>query len=288
MLYLLVVSLMWAFSFGLIGNALAEVDTYFVASFRLLCALLLLLPCLRIQEIPKSDWLMLLGRGAIQFGLMYVCYIKAFQYLPSHLVALFTILTPLYVVLIHNFRTKQLSIAALAAAALSVLGAAILKAHSDAFESWWIGFALLQVSGVAFAYGQVTYREWKMRYRYVSDLQVFALLYAGGFVFAAIVSFALTDWAQLPQTSDQWQALIYLGFVASGLGFFLWNMGAARSQPAVLAACNNAVVPLAMLCSLFIFGEATAQAAGDWLRLLIGTACIAAAVLLAQRQVLAR
>ena len=105
MLYLLVVSLMWAFSFGLIGNALAEVDTYFVASFRLLCALLLLLPCLRIQEIPKSDWLMLLGRGAIQFGLMYVCYIKAFQYLPSHLVALFTILTPLYVVLIHNFRT---------------------------------------------------------------------------------------------------------------------------------------------------------------------------------------
>ncbi len=32
MLYLAIVSLIWAFSFGLIGSALAGVDSYFVAT----------------------------------------------------------------------------------------------------------------------------------------------------------------------------------------------------------------------------------------------------------------
>lgn len=284
MLYLLAVSLIWAFSFGLIGSALVGVDPYFVASFRLVCAMLVLLPFFRIQEIPKSDWLLLMGRGAIQFGLMYVCYIKAFQYLPSHLVALFTVLTPLYVVLIHGLRKKHFSLGYLIAAALSVLGAAIIKAKSDALESWWIGFALLQISGFAFAYGQVTYREWKIRYRYIGDHEVFALLYAGGAAFALIVSLFLSDWTHLPQTSEQWQALIYLGVVASGLGFFLWNKGAARSKPGELAAFNNAVVPLAMLCSLFVFGEIEKANTESLLRLLIGGVCIGAAVCIGHRQ----
>ena len=48
--------------------------------------------------------------GAIQFGLMYSCYMKAFQDSPSHLVALFSILTPVYVVLIHDFKQRKLSL----------------------------------------------------------------------------------------------------------------------------------------------------------------------------------
>jgi drug/metabolite transporter (DMT)-like permease len=53
----------------------------------------------------------------------------------------------------------------------------------------------------------------------------------------------------------QWKSILYLGFVASGLGFFLWNKGATQSNTGTLAACNNAVVPLAVICSLFLFGE---------------------------------
>ena len=46
----------------------------------------------------------LMTYGSIQFGLMYSSYMKAFAYLPSHLVALFSILTPVYVVLISDFK----------------------------------------------------------------------------------------------------------------------------------------------------------------------------------------
>lgn len=284
MRYLAIVSLLWAFSFGLIGSALTGVDPYLVASIRLGCALLLLLPFLRLRQLARRDCLQLFGYGAIQFGLMYVCYIKAFQFLPSHLVALFSVFTPLYVVLIYDLRRRKFTPAYLGTAALSVVGAAIIKAKDGSAETLWIGFALMQLSGLAFAYGQVSYRDWKQQHAAIDDHQIFALLYAGGTAFALLVSLALSDWSRLPSTVEQWQALLYLGLVASGLGFFLWNKGAARSRPDVLAAFNNVVVPLAVLCSLFIFDEARNSDAETWLRLLLGGGCIGGALWISQRK----
>ena len=83
MLYLSLVTLVWAFSFGMIGHYLAGLDPYFIAAIRLSCAWLLLIPFFRIQQVPKSDWLMLASRGAIQYGLMYICYIKPRIRLPT-------------------------------------------------------------------------------------------------------------------------------------------------------------------------------------------------------------
>ena len=49
--------------------------------------------------------------------------------------------------------------------------------------------------------------------------------------------------------------LAYLGIVASGLGFFLFNAGARRSSLPVLAVLNNAKIPLAVVVSVVVFGE---------------------------------
>ena len=51
MIYISIVSLIWAFSFGLIGNVLAGVDSFFVATLRLGVASLLFLPFLRLKGI---------------------------------------------------------------------------------------------------------------------------------------------------------------------------------------------------------------------------------------------
>ena len=104
MQYLAVVSIIWALSFGLIGQALSDVDPFFAAAVRLGIAGLVFLPFLRWSKIPNGSHFKLIGCGAVQFGIMYVCYMKAYQFAPgqSHLVALFSILTPLYVVLIND------------------------------------------------------------------------------------------------------------------------------------------------------------------------------------------
>lgn len=283
MSYLAIVSIIWAFSFGLIGSALAGVDSYFVATLRLSCATLIFLPFLRTKGIGKSDCLRLVAYGAIQFGLMYVCYIKAFSYIPSHLIALFAVLTPVYVVLIYDARQRRFTPRYFLAALLSILGAAVIKAKGTPSGDIWIGFALMQLAGLAFAYGQVAYRDWKRLHTQINDRDGFALLYIGGTLCAGVFSLSLTDWSALEISASQWQALLYLGCIASGLGFFLWNKGAARSNPGTLAAFNNAVVPLAVICSLFIFGEITNSDTESLIRLVIGTALIGAALVLGQK-----
>jgi len=283
MIYLAIVSLIWAFSFGLIGNALSGVDSFFVATVRLGCATLLFLPFLRAKEIVRIDRLRLVLIGAIQFGVMYACYMRAFQYIPSHLVAIFSILTPVYVVILHDLRQRTFSARYLVAALLSVLGAAAIKAKTIPTGDFWIGFGLMQVAGIAFAYGQVAYRDWKRNNPQTKDRSVFALLAMGGTACAGIAGVLLSDWSTLEVKADQWKAILYLGFVASGVGFFLWNKGASKSNPGTLAAFNNAVVPLAVLCSLFIFGESQSIDMENGIRLALGSTLILGALVVSQR-----
>jgi drug/metabolite transporter (DMT)-like permease len=96
-------------------------------------------------------------------------------------------------------------------------------------------------------------------------------------------SLMLTDFQAVELTTDHWKAIFYLGCVASGLGFFLWNKGASVSNPGTLAAFNNAVVPLAVLFSLFLFGEANHLDTESLIRLIVGTLLIGTAVFLGQR-----
>ena len=283
--YLAIVSIIWALSFGLIGQALSEVDPVFAATLRLGIAGLVFLPFLRWSKIPHGSHFKLVGCGAVQFGIMYVCYMMAFQIVPgqSHLVALFSILTPLYVVLINDLRKGDFNPKYLFAALLAIAGAATIKARAGSMGSLWIAFGLMQSAGLAFAFGQLYYRDWKRQHTGVKDHQIFALLYAGGFGVAAIACAFFTNWERTQLDTKQIQVLTYLGIVASGLGFFLWNKGAALCRAGTLAAFNNAVVPLAMACSLFIFGESSKLEGGALLRLILGSALIIAAVILSEK-----
>jgi len=283
MIYLALVSVIWAFSFGLIGSALSGVDSFLVATLRLGVASIIFLPLLRLKDIGSIDRLRLIIYGAIQFGLMYACYMRAYQFLPSHLVAIFSILTPVYVVLIHDLRRRTFSKHYLWVAILSVLGAASIKAKTIPSGDIWMGFGLMQAAGIAFAFGQVAYRDWKQENPEVPDRSVFALLTLGGVFSVSCFSLVLTDFQAIELTTDHWKAILYLGCVASGLGFFLWNKGASVSNPGTLAAFNNAVVPLAVLFSLFIFGEADNLDTESLIRLIVGTMLIGTAVFLGQR-----
>ncbi|MFC6977868.1 EamA family transporter [Microbulbifer taiwanensis] len=97
------------------------------------------------------------------------------------------------------------------------------------------------------------------------------------FLGAALV--AITAWLwlgkpQYPQTAVQWGVLLWLGLVASGLGYFLWNKGATLVSPGTLAAMNNALIPAGLLVNLLIWNRDA-----DIARLAAGGAIIAAAVI---------
>ena len=57
---------------------------------------------------------------------------------------------------------------------------------------------------------------------------VFALLSLGGVFSVGCFSLVLTDFQAVELSAEHWKAILYLGGVASGLGFFLWNKRSFR------------------------------------------------------------
>lgn len=276
--YLLFVSLLWAFSFGLIKK-LTGLDGAFIAAARLGLALLVFLPFLRLAAMKSRVAFKLASIGAIQFGLMYLAYNESFRFLKSYEIALFTLTTPILVTLLADAFDRTLRPAALVAALLAVAGGACIVVKNSAVHGALRGIALVQLSNLAFALGQVLYRRLRAQPATATwhDRDGFALLYLGAFAVTLPATLLHSDFNALALTASNLRILFYLGVVASGLGFFLWNLGATRVRSGTLAVMNNAKIPLAVLCSIFVFGEAA-----DWPRLLAAGALIGAGVWLAE------
>ncbi len=61
--------------------------------------------------------------------------------------------------------------------------------------------------------------------------------------------------AKIHLDTTQVAVLIWLGVVASGIGYFLWNRGATKVDSGILAIMNNAVVPLGLVVNLLLWGR---------------------------------
>lgn len=268
MIYLLAVSLLWAFSFGLIETHLSSLDSNLVAFLRLVLSLAVFLPFLRARAVPVRTAGRLVVCGALQFGIMYATYIAAYGYLQAYEVALFTILTPLYVTLVNDAFRRHLDKRNLEAALMAVVGTGVVVFEDIHRSGLLPGFLLVQAANLCFALGQVWYRHLVTEPGVSGDTGIFAWLYLGAAIITAPLGLAGAQ--SLPDlTATQWLVLAYLGVIASGLGFFLWNVGARRINAGLLAVFNNLKIPLGIGVSLVVFGEST-----DLLRLTLGGAVI--------------
>lgn len=263
MLLLLTASLIWAFSFGLIKTQLAGLDPFLVAALRLGLAFVMFAPFLRVGSLPGRLRVRLACCGACQYGLMYVAYLAAFRHLNGSEVALLTTLTPIYVALLADAWDRRLNRRHLVAAAVSVLAGALVLLGSGAPRAVLPGVVMVQASNLTFALGQVWYRRLLPPDCGTVDRQVFGVLYLGGVLTALGTVLATQSWQSgvWALTPRQAGVIVYLGLVPSGLCFFLWNAGARRVNPGLLAVLNNAKMPLAVVVSL-VFFEAVPSPAG--------------------------
>ncbi len=276
---LLLASLLWSVSFGLIKGHLGELHPAFVGFARLALTLPVFLPFLRLRALATAEIRRLLLIGGVQYGLAYSTYLYAFQYLEGHHVALLTIFTPLYVVGFDALRARRAPWVPLALAALAVVGAAVIQYRGVSWSGVLAGVLLMQVANACFAWGQLAYRDFRHQHRSIQDHHVFGLLFAGGTIVAAITTTALGGWSAAAAVDrSQLGVLVYLGVVASGIGFFAWNRGAVTTPPTTLAVMNNLKIPLAVAAAVTVFEEQT-----NVPRLLVGGALMIVAAVLAQR-----
>ncbi|MFG6137698.1 EamA family transporter [Halomonas sp. B23F22_10] len=274
--YLVGITVLWALSFSLIGAYLAgQVDSYFSVMTRILLAALLFLPLLRPRLLRGRQRLALMGLGAVQLGVMYIFFYQSFLLLSVPEVLLFTVLTPLYIAVLDDLMFRRFSPFHLLTAGMAVLGAAVIR-YRGLDGGYWAGFLVVQGANLCFALGQVGYRRLSAGLpAELPRLSVFGWFYLGAAVVALPAFLLWGDASALPATPLQWGVLLWLGLVASGVGYFLWNLGATRVDAGALAVMNNALVPAGLLVNLLIWNRDA-----DLPRLALGGAIILASLLI--------
>ncbi|MGR5298744.1 carboxylate/amino acid/amine transporter [Vibrio mediterranei] len=254
--YLYSVTLLWAFSFSLIGVYLAgQVDSWFSVLMRVVLAALVFLPFTNFRQVPGALKAKLMAIGGIQLGLMYCFYYQSFLLLSVPEVLLFTVFTPIYVTLFYDFLKGRFSPWYFITAAIAVVGAAFIK-FAGINDNFITGFLVVQGANLCFAIGQVGYK-YVMEQTDVELPQhsVFGYFYFGATVVATIAFALFGSFDKMPTTSVQWGVLIYLGVIASGLGYFIWNRGACLVNAGALAVMNNLLVPAGLIVNIVIWNR---------------------------------
>ena len=255
MAYLIAISILWSFSFGIIKYGLAGIDSSFVSFARNVIALTFF-SSVTIYNIKKFSFdLKLVGIGALQFGLMYIFYIESYQYLPAYLIATFTITTPIYVVLASKYLNgNSLNRNGIYAILLVIIGSYLMRFNSLNLEDYMLGFVLIQCANIFFATGQILFKKWNDKNKDKDIVHNFSQLFFGATLITSIFYFLGSSESAILTQSNLF-SLLFLGIISSGIGFLMWNIGATKVSAEKLAIMNNAVIPIAIFNSYLIFGE---------------------------------
>lgn len=270
MQYLIFVTILWAFSFSLIGEILAgQVDSYFAVLIRVALASLVFLPFTKFKGIPNKLKLKIMLIGTVQIGLMYIFLYKSFLFLSVPEVVLFTVFTPIYVTLFYDGLKGQFKALYLVSTGLAVFGAYIIR-YQNISEDFITGFLMVQGASICFALGQSAYKKVMESHREIRQRDVFGYFHFGALIISVISFILFANPEKLSPSLIQWGVLFWLGVAASGLGYFLWNKGACLVDAGVLAIMNNALVPVGLLVNLIIWEKTS-----NYLLLFLGSVVIA-------------
>ncbi|MGO2275688.1 DMT family transporter, partial [Pseudoalteromonas nigrifaciens] len=252
-----------------------QVDAWFSVLIRIALAALIFLPFLKVKQTPKPLALKLMLIGAVQLGAMYSFYYHSFLYLSVPEVLLFTVMTPLYITLLNDALEKHFNPRFFIVAIIAIGGAVAIR-YEGISSDFLLGLLLVQAANLCFAIGQVAYKR-LMSNSTLEHKSVFGWFFIGALCIALVCYLLFGNTDKLPTTTTQWSVLIYLGIVASGFGYFVWNKGATLVNVGALAVMNNLLIPAGIIVNVLIWNRDA-----DLFRLAIGAGIILAALLVNQ------
>lgn len=274
MLELSIVSVIWSLSFSLIGLYIAPaVDAYLAVLIRIMCGMVIFLPFVRKTKLKHIFDLMLIG--ACQFGITYIFLYKSYHYITTIEVLLFSITTPIYIVMINGIFNRKFEIYPFLAASLAVIGALIIRYQSISNE-FLTGLIFMQIANFVFAFGQTYYQRTQLKS--TKNYQNFFWFFMGAFV-VVLPSFLILGEFRFEAKISTILSLIYVGVLATGLGQYFWLQGATKVSNATLSVMNNLLIPLGIIINLF-FGAVIDMP----LQFTVGTTIILLSLLVAKKR----
>lgn len=255
MIYLILVSILWSFSFGIIKYGLGDVNPILLSFLRNLIAFVFF-AFLTIYNYKKFVFdIKLIAIGVVQFGLMYIFYISSYQFLPAYLIATFTITTPIFIMIFSQIiNHKPFTLNGIYSVLFVITGSYLIRLTVVNPFDYWIGFILIQFANLFFALGQLLFKEWKSKNKKTDVINNFSQLFFGAVIITFIFnSFYSNSFETINSHHIPW--LLFLGLISTGLGFLVWNLGSVKVSNERLAVMNNIVIPIAIINSFLFFQE---------------------------------
>ncbi len=249
MIFLFIATICFSLSFGLIKDQLSVLPSEFVVFCRLFIAFLIFLPF--SKKLHAKKHLTAFFVGMIQFGLMYLLFIKAFKFLQGNEVAILTTTTPVFVAIWSSIFGEKFKPIYIFCILMSVIGAGIIVWHNMTFNMIVKGILLMESCNCSFALGQVLWKKFVDD----NDLNLMSSAYLGAFLFILPFSLFSVDFTNIVLTRGQIFSILYLAIIPTGIGFWLWNKGAEKVKYSTLAIMNNLKIPLGVIFAIFIFHE---------------------------------
>lgn len=249
MFELIIASICFSLSFGIIKTQLYSISPDIIAELRLLIAALIFLPFFKPVGLKKI--VMVCVIGIIQFGIMYILFLRAFEYLQAYEVVLLTTTTPVFVTLCSVILGERFKWSYVFCIVLSVLGSIIVIWQNISLNFILKGVLLMLLSNFCFALGQVL---WK-KYIKDNDIKIISMGYLAAALFVLPLALKSTNFSNFSLSYNQMLAILYLGLIPTGIGFWLWNKGTKKISSTMLAIMNNIKIPLGVFFALTLFGE---------------------------------
>lgn len=247
--YLIIATICFSLSFGLIKEQLSVLPSEFVVFCRLLIAFLIFLPFFKKLSVEKH--LKAFFIGMIQFGLMYSLFIKAFKFLQGNEIAILTTTTPVFVAIWSSIFGEKFKPVYIFCILMSVIGAGIIVWNNMTFNMIVKGILLMESCNCSFALGQVLWKKFVGD----NDVNLMSSAYLGAFLFVLPFSLLAVDFTNIVLTKGQIFSILYLAIIPTGIGFWLWNKGAEKVKYSTLAIMNNLKIPLGVIFAIIIFHE---------------------------------
>lgn len=271
MIYLFIATICFSLSFGLIKDQLSVLPSEVVVFFRLLIAFFIFLPFFKKLDFKKH--LTAFFVGMVQFGLMYLLFIKAFKFLQGNEIAILTTTTPVFVAIWSCVFGEKFKPVYILCILMSVIGAGVIVWHNMTFNMIVKGILLMEGCNCSFALGQVLWKKFVGG----NDINLMSSAYFGAFLFVLPFSFFALDFTTISFTNGQIFSILYLGIIPTGIGFWLWNKGAEQVKYSTLAIMNNLKIPLGVIFAIFIFHEKI-----DFVNFVVGSLIILLAIAILQ------
>ena len=267
--YLFITTILWSFSFSLIGNFIAvEMNSWTLAFLRSLVACIFFAPWINFK-IPFDYVIKMIIIGTLQIGIMYLLYLNSFNYASVQKILLFTITTPFYVFVISQLFKGEFKLTSISIIIISIIGGFIIRMTSFDIADL-TALLLVQAANICFASGQVFYRRLKRYNKNNVNINTdFAFFFIGATFITLLGLIASPYNYSNPKTIEQWLLILWLGGGASGVGYYLWNYGSTKVKVETLATMNNLVIPLGLFVDIIFF-----SGNHDFQTLIIGTIII--------------